>query len=88
MVYFIALTTGFVVFYTDYVAQRETAVVIHEGGHLKKVPDIGGGDWLTLLEGTAVYIKSESDNFLLIQTGYGLEGWLDKDSLLKIHGDL
>jgi hypothetical protein len=87
LIFFLASLTILVIFYTDHVSKRETAVVIDMGGELKKVPGDLGGDWLTLQAGTAVYISSESNDSFLIQTGYGLEGWLDKSLLLNVQGD-
>lgn len=84
MVFFLSLSSLGVVLYTDYISMRETAVIVEEGGELKKVPGFMGASWLTLQEGTAVYLKSESEESYLIRTGYGLEGWLDKSSLIPL----
>ncbi|MBI9099692.1 MAG: BatD family protein, partial [Spirochaetaceae bacterium] len=86
MIFFLSIGSLFIIYYTHQVSRRETAVVLHPGGELKKVPGIKGGSWLTLQEGTAVSLLSESDDSLLIRTGYGLEGWLHKDSLLLLYG--
>lgn len=84
MVFFLSFTALSFVFYTDYVSERETAVIVSRGGDLKKVPGLMGASWLTLQEGTAVYIKSESETSYLITTGYGLDGWIDKKSLIVL----
>lgn len=81
MLFFSSSISLILVYYTDFVSHRETGVIVQGGGDLKKVPGLMGGSWLTLQEGSAVYIKSESDESYLIRTGYGLEGWLHKDSL-------
>lgn len=87
MVYFLSFISVAIVFYTDYVSDKNTLIVAHEGGQLKKVPGAGGGEWLTLLEGTSVYVKSEFEEYLLIKTGYGLEGWLNKEYLLNVQDE-
>lgn len=84
MIFFLSCTSLAFVFYADYISARETAVIISRGGDLKKVPGLAGASWLTLQEGTAVYIKAESEKSLLIRTGYGLDGWIDKNSLILL----
>ncbi len=86
MIFFLSFTALTFVFYTDYVSDRETAVIVSAGGDLKKVPGLMGAPWLTLQEGTAVYIKSESETSYLITTGYGLDGWIDKNSVTLLKG--
>jgi len=87
MVFFLSFASLVVVYYTDFVSMRKTGVIVQSGGDLKKVPGLMGGSWLTLQEGAAVYLMSESEESYLIRTGYGLEGWLHKDSIIPVQED-
>ncbi len=80
------LSLGLMLF-TDISTKRATAVISSGGGDLKKVPGQKGGAWLVLQEGTAVFVISEANNSSLIRTGYGLEGWIDKNCLLALQGN-
>jgi len=86
MIFFLSLVSLGIVFYTDLLSKSDTAITIVEEGELKKVPGDLGSFWLNLQEGTAVHVLSRSDNSLLIRTGYGLEGWIEKDSLIFLNG--
>ncbi|MBB6479478.1 SH3 domain-containing protein [Spirochaeta isovalerica] len=85
MVFFLSLISLAIVGYSHYVSRTDAAVVNAEEGELKKVPGNSGGSWLTLQEGTTVFVLSRSDDSLLIRTGYGLEGWIEKSSLLFLN---
>lgn len=86
MIFFLSVISLSVTYYSDFISKKDTAVVLEPGGDLKKVPGEMGGSWLTLQEGVAVSIISESGDSLLIRTGYGLEGWLVRDSLILLQG--
>lgn len=49
---------------------------------VKKIPETIGSDWLTLPGGASVEFKKEAGDYILINTSYGLEGWVLKENLL------
>lgn len=61
------------------------AGIISEGGAvLTKVPNENALEWMTLEEGSCVYIKANWDGDYLIETEYGLQGWISKESILVL----
>ena len=85
MVFFLSLVSLSIVIFTDQLSKSDTAITMVDQGELRKVPGDLGSSWLTLQEGTAVHVLSRSDDSLLIRTGYGLEGWINKDSLIFLN---
>jgi len=64
---------------------RVDAGIISQGGApLTKVPNEMALDWMTLGEGNCVYIKGEWKDDYLIETEYGLQGWVSKDTILVL----
>lgn len=62
----------------------DAGIISSGGAKLIKVPNDKALDWMTLGEGNCVYIKGEWDERFLIETEYGLQGWVSKDSLLVL----
>lgn len=61
------------------------AGIIYSGGaNLTKVPNEKALEWMTLGEGNCVYIKGKWAEKFLIETEYGLQGWVDKKSILVL----
>ena len=58
--------------------------VLKEEGLVKKIPEEIGSQWLTLPEGTSVSFKKEEGDYILVNTAYGLEGWVLKEQLLFV----
>jgi hypothetical protein len=61
-----------------------SAVVGPVDGPLKKVPGTLAEKWMSLRAGTVVKILGSTESDVLVQTGYGLEGWLQASDLLLI----
>ena len=59
-----------------------TAVVAEEGAALKQVPVEEAKDWLVLPVGTAVQPVERYDGYRLVRTGFGVEGWVEDESVL------
>ncbi|TVR05257.1 MAG: hypothetical protein EA403_03230 [Spirochaetaceae bacterium] len=65
--------------------QRNQAIAVvgeREAG-LRRIPEQGAQTWLTLDPGTAVLPLTTRDEFVLIRTGYGIDGWIPMDQLLQ-----
>lgn len=60
------------------------AVVGLADGPIRKVPGDLAETWMTLKAGTVVRIQGHSDRWALVQTGYGLEGWVEQSGLLLV----
>jgi len=62
--------------------QSEGIVLESEfAGQVTKIPEPNAALWLTLPRGTSVEILDVSGDFSLIQTSYGIEGWLLTEGL-------
>lgn len=84
---FISIFTLSVVLGLVYIDKRnsiEAGIIVNGGTDIKKVPNSMALDWMTLPEGYTVYIKGEWENKYLIETEYGLQGWIDKDKILTL----
>lgn len=82
-VLFTMLSTIFLVF-IDIKNSVDAGIISSGGADLAKVPNEKALDWITLGEGNCVYIRGEWKEEYLIETEYGLQGWISKDSLLVL----
>lgn len=64
--------------------QEADAVVGLADGAMHKVPGDLAETWMTLKAGTIVRIQGASDRWVLVQTGYGLEGWVEETDLMRL----
>ena len=62
------------------------AVVGLSDGPIRKVPGDLAETWMTLKAGTVVKVQGASERWVLVQTGYGLEGWVEASGLLPLTG--
>jgi hypothetical protein len=62
------------------------AVVGLADGPIRKVPGALAETWMTLKAGTVVKVQGASDRWVLVQTGYGLEGWVEAPNLMALAG--
>jgi len=60
------------------------AVVGLADGPIRKVPGDLAETWMTLKAGTVVRVQGASDRWVLVQTGYGLEGWVEESGLMPL----
>ena len=58
--------------------------ILKEEGLVKKIPEEIGSKWLILPEGTSVSFKKEEGDYILVNTAYGLEGWVLKNQLIFV----
>ncbi len=54
---------------------------------IHKVPGTLAESWMTLKAGTVVRVQGATDRWVLVQTGYGLEGWVDTSGLMAVPGN-
>ncbi|MEI8095588.1 MAG: hypothetical protein WCG80_15365 [Spirochaetales bacterium] len=66
------------------VRHEANAVVGPSDGPLKKVPGSLAERWMSLRGGTVVKILGRTLDDVLVQTGYGLEGWVSANDLLLL----
>jgi hypothetical protein len=67
--------TGGAVGYSLYTRSRNVAVISVTQAPVTKIPDVRAQPWLSLPAGTAVTPVARYEDFVLIRTGYGVEGW-------------
>jgi hypothetical protein len=70
--------------YSDRLWKRPTAVVKTDSDPLRKIPGPLATDWIQLPAGSAVSVTAVEDDDFLVRTGYGLEGWLPRTSLILV----
>ncbi len=63
-----------------------TGVVARDDTEMRKIPVDAATRWLTLPGGMAVGIVGESGGYCLVETGYGIEGWVRTEDLLLAGG--
>jgi tetratricopeptide (TPR) repeat protein len=71
----VLVLTGGALGYSLYTRSRNVAVISVTQAPLTKIPDAQAQTWLSLPAGTAVTPVARYRNFVLIRTGYGVEGW-------------
>ena len=69
----------FLYVYTD--SQHLVAVVTGGGGVLKRIPLDEAANWLVLKQGTSLAVRGQSQEFILVRTGHGLQGWIRKEAV-------
>jgi len=77
---------GLVVAGAENARTEADAVIGLTDGPIRKVPGDLAETWMTLKAGTVVKVQGASDRWVLVQTGYGLEGWVQSSSLLPLSG--
>jgi tetratricopeptide (TPR) repeat protein len=61
---------------------RVQGVVAAKTAELKMIPRERANNRLRLPEGTSLYVLGEDHGFLLVETGFGFKGWVEKKVLL------
>lgn len=74
--------TGIVLY--DRGITEDMAIVRGPQGILKKIPEEGAADWLALPGGTSVRYKTTSGTYVLLETSYGLSGWMQTQQLIGL----
>ncbi|UPA16042.1 BatD family protein [Borrelia coriaceae] len=73
-------------FYVD--QQSEIGIIRGDLVSLYKVPDNFSRSWRFLKGNISVYILDRKDDFILIQTNHGLQGWIYKNFIVSIKDTL
>lgn len=75
-------SSGLLLLYLDYrQADDKIAIVGETGGALRKVPDSDADEWLVLAKGTSVHPSVKSEGFYLVETSFGIKGWIDRNRI-------
>ncbi len=61
---------------------RDTAIVYGEPAEVRKIPSLTAVSWLELPIAYSLRILDATGDFYLIQTAYGLTGWVERSKLL------
>lgn len=77
----LSVISGFLA--TNYLhANQPIAVVADESILVKKIPLDTAQDWIEIQNGTIVKFLGEANNYILIQTGQGIKGWIKKTGMI------
>ena len=68
--------------YASFKRAEVTGVVASAGTEMTKIPFPAAGKWMELPEGMAVYVEDRVPGYYLVQTAYGLRGWVEQKDLL------
>lgn len=60
---------------------RPAGVVRAGGAVVRRIPGMGASPWLEFDEGTCLLVLNRTGDFYLIETGYGLKGWVEVSAL-------
>ncbi|MFP4444557.1 MAG: hypothetical protein ACLFST_15665, partial [Spirochaetia bacterium] len=55
-------------------------IISGETASWRKIPEMDADKWLVLDEGTAIKVKTRTDGFYLVETRFGIEGWIEAGS--------
>ncbi|MFP4534712.1 MAG: tetratricopeptide repeat protein [Spirochaetaceae bacterium] len=64
------------------IESQARGVVGAESARMLRIPEPDADTWLTLPQGTAVEVELRHQEFVLVRTGLGVEGWLEAEELL------
>jgi hypothetical protein len=78
---FILVGTAGGLWYTIDQRSDTTGIIGPGPGSLRKIPRASSDEWFPLKAGTAVRIIAETGEFYLIETGYGIQGWITRENL-------
>lgn len=60
---------------------RQVGIIMEDNVSVKKIPLLEAETVVDMKSGESVLIKGESGNFLFINTGTGIKGWIDRSEL-------
>lgn len=78
------LIAGATLLWIDSKNSIDAGIISSEGAELVKVPNEMALDWMKLKPGSCVYIRSEWMDSYLIETEYGLQGWIEKTNIIVL----
>ena len=78
-----ACACGALLAYDAIEARASLAVVAPASGALRRVPLDQAQVWMTLAQGTTVRIRGRAGDYVLVETGLRVEGWLHSSLLLE-----
>ncbi len=78
-----ACAAGVLLAYDGIEARAPLAVVAPASGALRRVPLDQAQVWMTLAQGTTVRVRGRAGDYVLVETGLRVEGWLHNDVLLE-----
>ncbi|MFP4408819.1 MAG: hypothetical protein ACLFPW_09890, partial [Spirochaetaceae bacterium] len=78
----LTLLGGLLFFQAVRIESQARGVVGAESARMLRIPEPDADTWLTLPQGTAVEVELRHQEFVLVRTGLGVEGWLEAEELL------
>ncbi|AHH05250.1 hypothetical protein BmHG_00172 [Borrelia miyamotoi] len=80
--------TSFQTYYFYVAQQSEIGIIRGDLVSLYKVPDNFSRSWRFLKGNISVYVLNKKDDFVLIQTSHGLQGWVHKNFIASVKDNL
>ncbi|MBI9107970.1 MAG: BatD family protein [Spirochaetales bacterium] len=80
---FVILCSSGLIVYNHLSRTSLTGIVAGSNVYIKKIPRKSAENWLLMRPGTSVKIIDGSDDFLLIETGMGVKGWIEHGLILE-----
>jgi len=77
----ILISSG-LLFYSHFSRTSLSGIVGVEDVFIKKIPRESAGNWLPMEPGLSVKILDESGEFMLVETGMGVKGWIEQEMIL------
>ncbi len=68
--------------YTHVKRTEKAGVIITDDVSIKNIPKETSSSVLNLQEGTALYVLESADRWVFVENGYGIKGWIRKDSII------
>ncbi|WP_199911317.1 SH3 domain-containing protein [Candidatus Borreliella tachyglossi] len=84
----VACFTLFQTYYFYVEQQSEIGIIKGDLVSLYKVPDNFSRSWRFLKGNVSVYVIDKKDDFILIKTSHGLQGWVHKNFIVSVKDDL
>ena len=61
---------------------RSTAIVYQHEARVRKIPSMTASEWISFPASQSVRVLDESHEFYLVETAFGLKGWVEKNNIL------
>lgn len=78
------LISGAALIWVDSKNSIDAGIITSDGAELVKVPNEMALKWMKLKAGSCVYIKGDWKGDYLIETEYGLQGWIKKSNIIVL----
>lgn len=61
---------------------RNSGIVYSQDAQVRKIPSLTASEWISFPTSQSVRVLDASQDFYLVETGFGLKGWVEKNNIL------